>query len=62
MTELYYYPSGEDWRVAMAMQLHDQMRRGVWNDDCEEIEGILLGYSPAENAWWRAHRHSLTSG
>jgi hypothetical protein len=50
---VYYTPLGEEWRVpAMRMLSNASGRSGGWNEHFERLEGILFGYSDAENDWW----------
>jgi hypothetical protein len=50
---VFYTPVGEEWRVP-AMQLLSRAagRSGGWNEHFERLEGMLFGYSDAENDWW----------
>jgi hypothetical protein len=51
--KVYYTPVGEEWRVP-AMQLLSKAsgKSGGWNEHFERLEGMLFGYSDAENDWW----------
>ncbi|OQP86633.1 hypothetical protein BTR14_09285 [Rhizobium rhizosphaerae] len=51
MVDLFYHLPGEGWRVPVLGALRAEAR--PWGEAAEEIEGLLLGYSPAQNGWWR---------
>ena len=42
--------TGEEWRIkAMLLLKREFYRTGEWNETCERMEGILLGYTEEEN-------------
>jgi hypothetical protein len=50
---VYYTPVGEEWRIpAMQMIMKASGKSGGWNEHFERLEGMLFGYSDAENDWW----------
>jgi hypothetical protein len=50
---VYYTPVGEEWRVpAMRLLSNASGKSGGWNEYFERLEGMLFGYSDAENDWW----------
>ena len=60
IVDLFYHLPAEGWRVPVLRALRAQA--GPWSDDAEEIEGLLLGYTSAQNAWWRKNvRRQATS-
>jgi hypothetical protein len=44
---------GEEWRIRAMYLLHQQFEiTAQWNETCERVEGIQLGYTDEEyNAW-----------
>jgi hypothetical protein len=55
MVDLFYTLPGEAWRIELYRDLLRLMRRGAWNDVCEQMESLLLGYTLTDVVWWSRH-------
>jgi hypothetical protein len=59
---VFFARRGEEWRIDAHLLLWRQLEHGSWNETLERLDGILLGYTDAQNDWWIAHwRHNHAS-
>ncbi len=54
--QIFYARRGEEWRIDAHLLVWRQLKHGRWNETLERLEGSLLGYTDAQNAWWSARR------
>ena len=56
--EVYYTQKGEEWRVTAWKMLSVASQKTGWNETCECIQGMLLGYEDWQINWWTHKRHN----
>jgi hypothetical protein len=47
---VFFALPGEEWRIPVMVVLKQALHSGAgWNETCERVEGMLLGYTSEEN-------------
>ena len=54
--QIFYARRGEEWRIDAHLLVWRQLKHGRWNETLERLEGSLLGYTDAQNAWGSTRR------
>ena len=57
--KLFYSLPHERWRIDAMILLWESFSKFGWDDRCEWMEGILLGYTPEQCDWWIKNKGAL---